>query len=452
MADLNALIAQGAQFQAPVNPFTQYAQMQQLDQGNTANQLAQYQLSSARRADSLNERILNYMSSPDYKPEGLAQFGTPGIAALKSVTEAQNANLTGKKLQMDTQKGKQEFIQQAERDTSRNPSDANLTAYKEDIQMNTLFSDAEKKQLLAKVDMVLAMPVLDRQAFLASQGAKSADLKPTLTSQRLGGTDQVLSTPAFGGAATVVPGSVQATTPAPSTEASMMSARAAQSQADTAGKRLNIEKQRLEFQKNGGAAGLTPEENDALYGPNGSVTKGLLDPYKVNGRTAKLFAGAAIANPNLDLNKYAQDSAVMRNVQTVNKARQIEMMPEILQNIVTAGKKVNFSDSQFVGAVEKFAKGQMNDPDFVNYMTQRNDGLLTLAGVMRGNGATDMSTKMENEAYHPTLSPSALDGWMTAQMKALEPRLRNAATILRTPAAAATAPAKSTPSATVSNW
>ena len=39
MADLNALIAQGYQFQAPPDPFANYARMQQLDQGEQANQL-----------------------------------------------------------------------------------------------------------------------------------------------------------------------------------------------------------------------------------------------------------------------------------------------------------------------------------------------------------------------------------------------------------------------------
>ena len=105
MADLNALIAQGVQFKAPPDPFAQYAQMQQMQQGQTANELARYQLSSAQRADTLNEGILNYMRSPGYKPEGLPQFGAPGIAALKTITEAQNAGLTGKKLQGEVNTG-----------------------------------------------------------------------------------------------------------------------------------------------------------------------------------------------------------------------------------------------------------------------------------------------------------------------------------------------------------
>jgi hypothetical protein len=49
MADLNALIAQGAQFAAPVDPFAQYGKMQQLQQGETANQLNRMKMQDLQR-------------------------------------------------------------------------------------------------------------------------------------------------------------------------------------------------------------------------------------------------------------------------------------------------------------------------------------------------------------------------------------------------------------------
>ena len=49
MADLNALIAQGYQFQAPPDPFVQYAKRQQLDQGEQANQLNQMKMQEYQR-------------------------------------------------------------------------------------------------------------------------------------------------------------------------------------------------------------------------------------------------------------------------------------------------------------------------------------------------------------------------------------------------------------------
>ena len=51
MADLNALIAQGYQFQPPPDPFAQYGKMQQLQSAGMQNQLAQYQFEAAKRAD-----------------------------------------------------------------------------------------------------------------------------------------------------------------------------------------------------------------------------------------------------------------------------------------------------------------------------------------------------------------------------------------------------------------
>jgi hypothetical protein len=67
MADLNALIAQGAQFAAPPDPFAQYGKMQQLRVGENQNALAQYQLESARRTD-LQQNALNRAYSDAVDP------------------------------------------------------------------------------------------------------------------------------------------------------------------------------------------------------------------------------------------------------------------------------------------------------------------------------------------------------------------------------------------------
>jgi len=74
-------------------------------------------------------------------------------------------------------------------------------------------------------------------------------------------------------------------------------------------------------------------------------------------------------------------------------------------------------------------------------MTQRNDALLTITSIMRGNGATDQAHRAEIEAAPSTMSPRAFDAWAAAQMKALEPRIKQANKFTRsTPAAPANAP------------
>ena len=180
-----------------------------------------------------------------------------------------------------------------------------------------------------------------------------------------------------------------------------------------------------------GAGTLTKEQNDALYGPNGAITTGKLDPYKVNSRNAVTLANAYIAKPDTDMNKLAQTATMMRNAPVVSRAQTVEMVPELLTNMAEAGKKVNFSHYKFIGEAQKFLKGQSNNPDFVNYMTQRNDLLLTLAGVMRGNGATDKAHQAEIEAASPTLDPKAFDAYVQGQMTALKPRIKNAQAITR---------------------
>ena len=56
MADLNALIAQGYQFQAPPDPFVQYGKMQQLENSATQNRLAQQQMAENAQLAPLRMR------------------------------------------------------------------------------------------------------------------------------------------------------------------------------------------------------------------------------------------------------------------------------------------------------------------------------------------------------------------------------------------------------------
>jgi hypothetical protein len=204
------------EIQQPINTLMSAMKIKQLGQENELNALKTQEYERARTEE---EGLRNYLSggrdmpaadlsSPDTRTN-LLRFGKTGAAYAKSLTEQETAALTQKKTQLEVQKAKQEFVAQAQRDTSQNPSDANITAYKEDLIANPLFTQAEKTQMIAGADRILAMPVGERTAFMASQGAKPSDLKPTFTTQNLGKTTQQLSTPAFGGPATVVPGSVQ---------------------------------------------------------------------------------------------------------------------------------------------------------------------------------------------------------------------------------------------------
>jgi len=97
MADLNALIAQGAQFAAPADPFAQYGKMQQLRLGENQNALAQYQLSAAQRADEQQNKLYTEAQRPDFKLDfaSAIKYGAPGLAAYKAQTDASNAQTEG---------------------------------------------------------------------------------------------------------------------------------------------------------------------------------------------------------------------------------------------------------------------------------------------------------------------------------------------------------------------
>lgn len=210
-----------AQF-SPMNTLATAMKFKQSEQDSQLNAL---KIKEYERARAEEEGLRNYLSggrempAPDLSaPEtrtNLLRFGKKGAEQAKALTEQDTAALTQKKTAFEVQKAKQAFIAQVQRDTSNNPSDANITAYKEDLMANPLFTEAEKQQLIAGVDRVMALPVDQRKAFMASQGASASDLKPTLTSQNLGGTTRLISTPAFGGPAATVAGSEAAITMTP---------------------------------------------------------------------------------------------------------------------------------------------------------------------------------------------------------------------------------------------
>jgi len=288
MADLNALIAQGVQFKAPQDPFAQYAQMQQLQQGQQANQLNQMKMQEYQRgvAETNALRQLD-PSSPAYLKDVMRISPEKGYAYGKLQQESETAKLTQSKTKADLAKSKKEFVQQAQRDTSRNPSDANVTAFKEDLMASDLFTDAEKAQMAAGADRILAMPLGERQSFMASQGATAGELKPTLTPQTLGATTQVLSTPAFGGTASVVPGSVGKVTNTPYQTGqlgiSQGNLAVNQQRLGLEGQRLGLEGQRVQIaqaesaRKTAGLAELPPKEvqkREAAFPQATSAIKG----------------------------------------------------------------------------------------------------------------------------------------------------------------------------------
>jgi hypothetical protein len=201
------------------NALADYAAVQQIQGGRQTQELNQMKMQEYERARTEEEGLRNYLAQADLaKPDtraNLLRYGKTGLAYGEALAKQDTAALTQREAAFKVQKAKSDFIAQAKRDTSQNPSDANLTAFKEDLLANPLFTEPEKLQLGANIDRILTMPVDQRRTFMASQGASASELKPVLTPQNLGGTARILSTPAFGGVSTPVEGSVGTVTAAP---------------------------------------------------------------------------------------------------------------------------------------------------------------------------------------------------------------------------------------------
>ena len=105
MADLNALIAQGAQFKAPVDPFAQYAQMQQLQQADSANQFNRMKMEEMQAANTERNALRRLdPTSPDYESQLFKVNPTMGIAYRKEAATAAAQQATQKAQQAEALK------------------------------------------------------------------------------------------------------------------------------------------------------------------------------------------------------------------------------------------------------------------------------------------------------------------------------------------------------------
>jgi hypothetical protein len=160
------------------NPLAQYAQFAQIQNAQKQNELAALQVDAAKRGAEEEIAVKNYFAeNPDLaSPESrnkLMGFGKTGLSYSKLLSEQQTANLTREELQQKIYKQKRDFGTQALRDLSLNPSDENIIAFGQDAVIQKLMTPEESA---AKTKQLLGMPVPERQAYMAAQGAQSKEL------------------------------------------------------------------------------------------------------------------------------------------------------------------------------------------------------------------------------------------------------------------------------------
>jgi hypothetical protein len=216
MADLNALIAQGAKFDMP-SPINQMVQMQALQQGQQQNQMNQMKMQESQRGQQEMNALRGIMSRPGFDlstPESqrdvynvaptLAENLIKGhLGNVKIMGEASNLKLTGQKLAIEAAAEKEKHLAQMYRDISGRPSDANITAHAEDVAASPLYTPEEKARVAAKAQSLLELPMADRTAMLSGQGISAGELSTAATAKAgqgvtMRGQDIVAGTAAAG--------------------------------------------------------------------------------------------------------------------------------------------------------------------------------------------------------------------------------------------------------------
>ena len=194
MADLNALIAQGAQFRVPppVDPMGNMPQLMQMQALQQQNQMNQMKMQESQRGQQEMNALRGVMSRPGFDlstPESqrdvynvaptLAENFIKGhFGNLKTAAEVKNLGFTGQELQANAAAERAKIIAQAGRDINSRPDDENIISYDRDIQSSPLFTPEEKQAAANRTKQLLAMPMADRATYLSQQGATAGELRP----------------------------------------------------------------------------------------------------------------------------------------------------------------------------------------------------------------------------------------------------------------------------------
>ena len=193
MADLNALIAQGAQFRVPppVDPMGNMPQLMQMQALQQQNRMNQMKMQESQRGQQEMNALRGVMSRPGFDlstPESqrdvynvaptLAENFIKGhFGNLKTAAEVRNLGFTGQELQAKAAAERAKIIAQAGRDINSRPDNENIISYYRDIQNSSLFTDEEKQAAADKTQRLLAMSMVDRATYLSQQGATAGELR-----------------------------------------------------------------------------------------------------------------------------------------------------------------------------------------------------------------------------------------------------------------------------------
>jgi hypothetical protein len=186
----------------PRNALAEYAQLQQIQGGQQAQELNALKMQEAQAAfEERNAlRQLN-PSAEDYENQLFKVNPQLGIQYRKEAATTAAQRAAQKKSEFDLKTAQRRFGDDLKRSLSANPSDANIIALGEDAVLQGLYTPDQVK---ATVSELLALPAADRVRILSQAGASAGELKPTVKSVDIGGAVNLVNVPAFGGAPAVI--------------------------------------------------------------------------------------------------------------------------------------------------------------------------------------------------------------------------------------------------------
>jgi hypothetical protein len=184
-----ALGVKPVQIESPINQMAKMYEMQNIVQSNKLNQM---KMDEYTRGVAETEQFKNALAQANDETAIRNAFYAKGDVKgyndyLKSISEQKkldvettNLGYTGKKTQGEIVKQRQEFDNQAKRDLSFNPSDENIKAFSQDAVLKGIYTQEEAARATAQL---LSIPMNQRQAFLAGQGATAGDLSTAATAK-----------------------------------------------------------------------------------------------------------------------------------------------------------------------------------------------------------------------------------------------------------------------------
>lgn len=156
-----------------------------LQQAQSQNELSKYTLAATRRTDE-QQQALDLMMKQGFDPKNPAHrgklrgMGAPGMAMEKWLAEQENKVVENQGKQATTAKAVQEFMAQGMQDMVENPSDANVTAWTEDL-IRKGFKTPEEAQ--AGLQQLLAMSPEQRRAHFSNAGLNAGQRATAQTAE-----------------------------------------------------------------------------------------------------------------------------------------------------------------------------------------------------------------------------------------------------------------------------